>query len=357
MKKLLVLLVALATTMSAQAPYHKMLGNTNDWFVSATIIGVKSPDGSLWQAPCISNYIANRDSSYGGKLYKVFKLDQLSLYAICFGNQNDSSLVREDTVTRKIYIISKDSTHEILAYDFSMNVGDSIFMPFYPPGMYALYNMPRGYYKLDSIVAKHERIGYRNHYYLSNQIAPIDYNTGRKYYLEWIESIGAVHFPLNLFASNYSNLSFDIAGQGCMHHQDRTFITCKYSDNQRYYFDSCAYDYYVVQHTNGLQYIDSCRYFVLLGGVNEYTHTLALSCRPNPATDHISITYNNTDFGDEPLNIIVTNSLGQIIRSTPAVYIKNGYALSLSGIPPGIYFLSVTTAHQNRSYQYRFVKE
>ncbi|MBI3519972.1 MAG: hypothetical protein HY062_11520, partial [Bacteroidetes bacterium] len=162
------LLISLVSFLSfnlfSQTSYHKMFGDTNRWYVSGYIFGVK-PSGSQNITnvgdPCIGYYKTEKDSMYNSKLYKIFEPDQI---LFCVGGSSffSKTLVREDTISKKIFILHPDSVNECVAMDFGMTIGDSIYLP-YSTYSYALKN---GYYKLDSIASRPEILGPRQHFYL-----------------------------------------------------------------------------------------------------------------------------------------------------------------------------------------------
>ena len=149
MKKLLLLLFISASLLKAQTPYKKMLGNANtDWYIFDVFIPVSQAGklSSPTAPPSVQRgkYTAAKDTLLFTKTYKKF----YQMYMMpAFPLNSHVGYLREDTVNRKVYFMDKTTFLEELLYDFSMNVGDSIFMNFpstTPP-------FPKGYYKVKAI--------------------------------------------------------------------------------------------------------------------------------------------------------------------------------------------------------------
>lgn len=346
----------LTIKLSAQLPaYHKMIGDTNRWYVSGHFLGVK-PGGvnstSDFGRSCIGYYEAIKDSVFNLKTYKIFKLSTGGS-SVCLGfGPNDSyfsSLVREDTLTRKVYIIPKDSANEVLAFDFLMNVGDSLYLPF-PATSSVLKN---GYYKLDSILLKNEILGQRKHFYLSQYNASINFSTGKKYYIEWIESIGGVHFPLNLV---YADNMIDNGGYTCKTYQYNSYVTCKHTNSIKYYQDSCMLNYAQTHAGNGYYFSgDSCEFYGFSGNVKELSFVKNFELFPNPLSrNKITLKFEATEF--KPIDIIIYNNLGEkvLTKHLAISTTKNEIELDDLELSTGLYTLQIKGSSE--SVAIKFVK-
>jgi hypothetical protein len=312
MKKLLLFISILSLNLSlfSQTPYYKTLGDTNRWYVSGFVIGVK-PSGQQNITdignPCLGYYNATKDSSYNGKTYKVFTMEQ----PFCvFSNAVpplDKALIREDSLLRKVYMVHPDSVNECVAMDFGMNIGDSIYLP-YSPNSYVLKN---GFYKLDSISSKSHIIGVRKHFYLSKFDAPINFLTDKKYYIEWIESIGATHFPINIINEEQS---YDyIMPYTCKTNQYSSYVTCKYTNGIKHYQDSCAL-IFAQTHQGYYFFGDNCEYYGFAGHTKELSFISQLELYPNPtSTDQLTLKFNAVYY--KPIEISIYNVLGQKVFS------------------------------------------
>lgn len=347
--------------LSAQlSGYHKMLGDTNRWFVSGYGIGAKTNGATSnngFGKACIAYYEAIKDSIYNSKTYKLFNMSAsfppgavCSSAGISPNGIYSSSIVREDTIAKKIYIIPEDSTTEILAVDFGMNIGDSLYLPF-PSASNVLNN---GYYKVDSIILKNEILGQRQHFYLSKYDSPVNPYTGRKYYIEWIESIGAIHFPLNLvFADNYV---FDGANV-CNTYQYNSYVTCKVTNRVKYYQDSCMLNY-AQSHTNNGYYFsgDNCEFYGFSGNVKELSFMRNFELFPNPVSQNkITLKFDAIEY--KPIDIIVYNNLGEKILEKRIVIstTKNVIELNDLELLTGLYTLQIKGISESATV--KFIKE
>lgn len=99
-------LFSLTVESSKAQTYHKLLNNS-EWF-QAMIFGFGIPTGYYWYYQDIDTIV---NSTTYSKIHDTY-----------FGSD---FYLREDTLTKKVYILTSDTTESIL-YDFSMNVGDSL---------------------------------------------------------------------------------------------------------------------------------------------------------------------------------------------------------------------------------------
>lgn len=305
---LFIVILLFSFNLFSQTSYYKMLGNTNRWYVSGYAFGVKSSGTQNTTGiggPCIGYYKANRDSVYGSKLYKVFEQDQIMVCFFTSAPPLMETLIREDTVLKKIFMIHPDSVNECVAMDFGMNVGDSIYLP-YATNSYPLKN---GYYKLDSINSKQEVLGLRRHFYLSKFDAPINFLTPVKYYVEWIESIGATHFPINIIEENQTADTY--MPFSCNANQYTSYVTCKYSDGIKQYQDSCALKF-ANTHSGYILFGDNCEFYGFAGRIKELSFLNEIELFPNPvSSSELTLKFKARSY--KPIHISIYNSLGQKI--------------------------------------------
>jgi len=138
MKKTTTLLIVLVHFFASAQTYYRMLRDSNVWYVSGQmkILGVNNQAKSAFNGigePCFGMYKTTRDSIYNNKTYKIFT-GVAPLKCDYYGNDHfQPVLIREDSVLKKIYVLPKDSTVERVAMDFSMNVGDSIYLIYPSP--------------------------------------------------------------------------------------------------------------------------------------------------------------------------------------------------------------------------------
>ena len=336
----------------AQTPYYKMLGDTNRWFVSGFILGVKSssqPNLTDIGSPCLDYYKAIHDSVHNSKVYKIFeKNQQFCPYTFDYP-EIGNVLIREDSLARKVYMIHPDSVNECVAMDFSMNVGDSIYLP-YAPTSYVLKN---GYYKLDSIVMKPEIMGPRKHFFLSKFDAPLNFMTNQKYYVEWIESIGATHFPINIVKEN-ENHDFNFPVFSCHSAQYSSYVTCKYTNSLKYYQDSCSLNYALgnpYYHFSG----NNCEYWGFSGNTKELSFLQNVELFPNPSltlTDHLTLKFKALTF--KPLRLLIYNDIGQVVysRFIPITTTDNEIMFKDLILSSGLYTLNLSTDDESTAMKF-----
>jgi hypothetical protein len=162
MKKFYYLLPALFlfTTSFAQT-YYPMLDSVNTWSYATQLMGVRLP-ASTQSMPC--SYPIGTYSN----TFTEFTLADTLINSTWYKPVIISSLpctigyMREDTAQQKVYFLDNQGNPEIVLYDFSMQVGDTITLNFYPGGYTS------GVYTLDSIVNVSIYAGTRRAFYLSN---------------------------------------------------------------------------------------------------------------------------------------------------------------------------------------------
>lgn len=357
MKKILLNFIILFVTLkvNSQVGYHKMLTDSNKWYVSGYIFGVK-PGGSQNTneigGPCLGYYAANKDTLHNGKIYKNFFLEQMTFACPYMGSSIfDHALIREDTIQKKIYMIHPDSVNECIAMDFSMNVGDSLYLPFAGSSMI----LKNGYYKLDSIKTKSEIMGPRDHFYLSKYDAPINWHTNKRYYIEWIESIGATHFPINVIAEGENN-DYNMPSY-CTKNQFTSYVTCKFSNHVKWYQDSCALNYAQSHAGSGYMFSgDNCEFYGFSSNYKELSFLKKIELYPNPVIGK-SFTLKFEAINFEPVDILIYNSAGQKIYNKKIEIGTSRNVLDMVDVvlTPGIYTLQIRS--QKESTAIKFLKE
>lgn len=352
MKRLLLITTVLLSAnlkVFSQSPYYKTLGDTNRWYVSGFVLGVKSSNQQNVAdigSPCLGYYKATNDSLYNSKTYKLFELEQ-SFCPFGFGFQPlDKVLIREDSLLRKIYIVHPDSTNECVVMDFGMNIGDSIYLP-YSPNSYELKN---GYYKLDSVSSKSHILGIRKHFYLSKFDAPINFITNKKYYIEWIESIGATHFPINIVREG-QNSDYSMP-YTCKTNQYSSYVTCKYTNGIKFYQDSCAL-IYAQSHPGYYFFGDNCEYYGFSGHAKELSFISQLELYPNPTSaDQLTIKFTASYY--KPIQLSIFNSVGQKVFSETVNINASSNEIKLNDLKfqQGLYLLQMNTEDESSSINF-----
>jgi hypothetical protein len=346
------LLYAASSNLFSQTTYHKLLGDSNTWYVSGMMVFfAEKPlqkQSSFYESYCLGSYEANTDSLVNGKKYKIVS----STSTLCQQSspiQPYRALLREDTLSRKIYFIEQDSTSEKVVMDFGLANGDSIYLD-WPQSNQILTS---GFYKLDSTRNLVELCGLRKHFFLSKYNAPINTITNKKYFIEWIESVGATHFPVNIIEES----SFFISGlnAACSKNQYASFVTCKWTNTIKYFQDSCSVKY-IQAHPllTDLMYQNTCEFYVYSvgGGFSEIPFLQQVKLFPNPYSDNLFLQFEASDF--KPIDLVVFNSLGQVIYkkhleiSTPSNVIE----LNNLNLKPGIYDLQIKSRTQSMTIKF-----
>ncbi|HYG53278.1 MAG TPA: hypothetical protein VD905_20405 [Flavobacteriales bacterium] len=176
MKKILLAFIMFIAFSQANAQYHPMLGDTTRWCHAFSGVPVRS----LYYLDKLAAYA---DTAIGANMYKRMWTDA-SWPSI------DIAAIREDTASQKVYIYLYEDNTEYLMYDFSLNLGDTIYyaMPYSSWG----YANP-GFYIVDSVATVNIRTGPRKYMRLYNPLNTMtDYN-GNVFKPEIIESVGELH--------------------------------------------------------------------------------------------------------------------------------------------------------------------
>ena len=136
---------------------------------------------SVWD----KKYFAMGDSTVNTKQYKKYYVSTDSI--INYSAINFFALLREDSLTRKIFAIQKDSVNEKLIYDFSLTFGDTttvtpIGFSYYSSTIRIKIN------QVDSVLINSQ---YRKRY----KVGCADFDMCPSEY--WIEGIGSTYGPFN----------------------------------------------------------------------------------------------------------------------------------------------------------------
>ncbi len=261
--------------------YQKLLADSVTEFdiVSACLFTrLSNPNQTLSNCITLSGYgggapnqwYAKGDSLYGGKTYKKIT-----------NNNTFQGLMREDTITKKVYFIQYCNTYEELLYNFSLNQGDTVTYHF----VYSSGLMTSGVFTLDSIRLKHDYKGYRNHFYLKN------HSVIGNDVLEMIEGVGNVSHPLFLYYQFQQN-AFNTAFSSCSGANFNMALSCKWDNGNKMYYDSCLY--HEANIHGGLFGPDSCTYcWGATGGIEQYTSLEKVTISPNPTNGNFIIEPNS----------------------------------------------------------------
>ncbi|WP_339611633.1 T9SS type A sorting domain-containing protein [uncultured Planktosalinus sp.] len=274
-------LVFSAVTVSSQN-YTPLLNDVNEWQFTSCFFG------------CTTDvYFTDGDTIVNTKTYKV-------LDGYHYINRN--LLLRENISEKKVYItiLEPQFTEDLLLYDFSMEVGDTIEMlnpvtPFPNNG---------GYYILDSILNLPLVDGneYR-HFYFS----PTPSNTISNTNAIWVEGMGS------LSMINAPGGKPDINGVGK--------VSCFFKNAELFYSD--------------LDSIDACEPFLNMDSFlrNELKIQLIYENQKN----HFTLTY-----AKKVSNLTLFDLSGKEIQSL-STRNQNTIHLDLSAFKPGLYILKAVT--------------
>ncbi len=277
--------------LSISQTYHPLLETDNYWVVTSCHFG------------CLTDeYWTEEDTIIAGRNYRF-----LNGY-----HYNRNMFLREDTSSRQIFFRSILSNKDVLLYDFSMNVGDSITInnPISP--------LPanQGTYVLDSIVLRNVLNGDRRFFYLSSV------NTNAQ--TLWVEGIGS------LALINTPGGLPDLNGMG--------ELSCFFQDGQQVYeADSLP--------------ASSCNNFVVSSNNTTTIPNNQLQLYPNPSQGTIQI-----DLGEleQNLALILLDQLGRVLAE---YHYKEVAQLELQlSVPNGLYFLEIRTDKGLRNRQRVFIQ-
>jgi hypothetical protein len=212
--------------------------------------------------------------------------------------------VREED--SKYYFVFPNETSEILYYDFTLEVGDTIQ---YPTN---LYSVKLTVIEKDSILTE---TGYRKRLQLNNIDLPFGWPS--QY---WIEGIGS-DYGLGLAHSYTIDYSF---ATSCFHQND----TLVYLNPQ---FQAC--------------------YRWTLVGLEE-NQIQPLKVFPNPATEQISFEVLSDELVNSQFEIV--DIKGEIFHNS--IIDSPSFSVSINNLSPGVYFYDITHSSE-RVYRGKFVKQ
>jgi len=194
-------------------------------------------------------YLTSGDSLINDTNYTILKRFNGTSHLV-------QTLFREDALTRQIFIRGPGlGTEEHLAYDFGLNVGDSL----YPPTTMGLSSQ---FYHTVSVIDTVELAGsLRRRFHL------LDYgiwDVGSK----WIEGLGGLNGPFLLYSQQESD----------------QFLRCFYSHDNLYYFDP-APSWMPMEYPQ-YEFCDSA-----INGIwdSSSSSNVQLTVKPNPASNYVLV--------------------------------------------------------------------
>jgi len=228
--------------------------------------------------------------------------------------------VREDTAKKIIYFRDNDSIETVL-YNFSMKLKDTINIKIYSTGGY----FQSGNYKLDSIKTVTLNSKIRTVFHLNCHSCSYSHT------LSWIEGIG----NLGDFIYSYGGLGSGINIYSCpgYPHNTSQIMTC-FAHKNKVYYDSCALKG-ALGHYGNNNYLDSCDYWGVVGGIKEHNPFGTISLSPNPATSIVTVRTSET----KAYCLELVNMLGQVVFHSNVA--GQDFSFDVSMLPKGLYIVQL----------------
>lgn len=295
--KYFTLILIMAATLTTRAQYIDLLQSDTSlyWFAAHDNTSLSGTTHSE-----TSEHFLGRDTMINGRQYAVTY------------NSLQRRHFREDAQHR-IYALDPNDTVETLLYDFSAQVGDTIFFRGFIGDS---THMTRSfYYAVDSINSVDINGSPRRAIHVNTNIP----SGVQGYYLSltWIEGIGEQHYGLHsVFVTDlYNGYSF------CGVYQDTAYI-----------------------------YVAALHCYELLS-VKDLTETTSIRLYPVPASDAVTIDNNSSELLTRYRLLDVTGQLvGDGILNN-----QGRNSIALSGLAPGVYFALMSDA-RGRTYKQRIIK-
>jgi len=234
-----------------------------------------------------------------GQEFTIGSNQYIEVYVASQGNSSVVGAIREDTVQKKIYF--HNGTNEIVLYDFSLDVGDTIN---YSTNLN--YNLD--YYKvvdyIDSTLVSGQ---YRKTWYLTNSYMGMPDI--------WIEGIGSV-YRYGLLYPNDPDIVMDasIPYFGCFSHGTVIYI------NGNNCIGTCPCTYWLVQ----------------VEEINEINEDITMF--PNPAKNRITVEFSNDIGAYNSIEFLACN--GKLIRKIEIS--SDRIEIDIKELNNGIYFIRLT---------------
>jgi hypothetical protein len=263
-----------------------------------SVIGqnINFPDSNAIWSVYDQKYFVDGDSSFNATEYKKYYFSNDSIVT----TGSFFALLREDTMTRKVYAIAAGSTQENLLYDFSMTVDDTATV--YPLS-FPIYSGPISI-KVESI----DSILIAGNYHTRLKIIGVDFQYGMEEY--WIEGIGST---MGIFNSGITGIFVtDITFPSLLCFEKEGVILYHNPD-----FTDC-YEYYPV-------------------GIEETAPAFRLKIYPNPTNSSLKI-----ESEKEIIYYKLLSCTGMILLEGKVG--MTSFTLDISDFPPGIYLIALNTA-------------
>jgi len=293
-----------------------------------------------WYSYSTINVFIESDTIINGNSYKIVN-EYEHLYGSFYPQYNlrRHYFIREDTLTKKVYVRYSNHWEEELFYDFSLSVGDSINLSV------CNYEMTNDWDTLKFFVTSVDSLKNSVDNNKSKAIL-LDYKTSNdSISMLWIENIGA----LNSF--DYKHRYMEIDGEwnlgfeyldSTLSYPVYTYIDhakCKFVDG----FVEFNIDSIIVSERSS----EPCDYHQSISlAINDNDAISSIQIFPNPASTTITI---EPDFSEAQYRVL--DFLGRIV-SFGEIQDKQ---VDVSDLVPGLYFLKISA--DGKSFSAKFVKE
>ena len=285
MKKAMTILISICITSNLLSQeYFKFPTSNALW--NYIIVGSMNPP---YEWPVIDSL--GQEITIGDQQY-------VEVYSVGLGSPYVVGAIKEDTILKKVYFHDFINKTEIVLYDFSVSIGDTVF-----------YSEPYDYYKtVEDIYYVSINGQQRKMFYLENSLYSfVDY---------WIEGIGSVHrygllYPIKPYiVMDASNPYF-----GCFSHDTIIYIN-----------DSTCYG--------------TCPCTGWLVNINEVKNNdSGITLYPNPTKNTITVDLSNSKSDYHFLEIF--SCTGKLLLNKE-ITLKEKIDINLNFFTNGTYFLKLT---------------
>lgn len=324
-----------------------MLDSVNLWQYNTSMLPIAPPPGPQTASACsYGNWYANSKMQYtihdtiiDSLSYKIVREETDMNPAFC-----DFGYVREDTAARKVWFRDNAGNPEVLLYDFSLQVSDTITLTFIING--GLYM--NGTYTVDSIVPFQIRNTISRMFCLKNHTAAWSPT------LYWVEGVGCLMNAFYLHSMN-AWMGMPIFWQ-CQYYPSNSyeFMTC-FDHESKVYFDSCKY----VSAMSDFCFMvtDSCNYYNICGNIEENSLAVEVNTFPSPASDIVNFQIDAPNTTE--LNIIISDSYGRMVKmlnqTTVIGNVTSTIQQDVSNLSAGTYYIILSS--EGKTFTKSFIKQ
>lgn len=317
--------------------YLPLLDSINIWHYTSNIVPVipEEPPVETRSNSCdpTSNW-----SWYNNKEFTAgdTSINGLNYKRLLYSDINNDCLrgfIREETEKGRVYYRPDGDSIEMLMYDFGMAEGDTIGIPSDPRGNPSLTRI----YRLDSIrpfIAGHT-VSMRRQFYLKAVTQP------NSQPVRWVEGIGTLYELLYPYINNVNGGLYSCPEYWNINAPQ--ILTCYEHENLDYYA-ACALQQVMAYHSC-FNYIDTCSYYTICGGIEDLSTVAALDVYPNPTLNNVTIKLTVKQSAVFAVRVIdiqgqYVSGITQLGRLTEG---EHQTEIPLTGLPAGMYFIECST--------------